>query len=41
MKADTFTGMFLPFTYIILQARQNGMAPALAAYLVSILNATR
>lgn len=34
-----FFGMFLPFTYVILEAEYYGMAPALAGYLVSILNA--
>ena len=34
-----FFGMFLPFTYIILEAEYNGMSANLAGYLVSILNA--
>ncbi|KAF2722312.1 major facilitator superfamily transporter [Polychaeton citri CBS 116435] len=34
-----FLGMFLPITFIILEAIQNGMSPYLAQYLVSILNA--
>lgn len=34
-----FFGMFLPFNYIVVSAKQNGMGPELAAYLVSILNA--
>ena len=34
-----FFGMFLPFTFIILSAQQNGMGANLAGYLVSILNA--
>lgn len=34
-----FFGMFLPFTFIILEAEYNGMSPNLAAYLISILNA--
>ena len=36
-----FFGMFLPFTFIILQARRYGMSTNLAGYLISILNATR
>ena len=32
-------GIFLPFTYVILQAIDIGMSPALAGYLLSILNA--
>ena len=34
-----FFGMFLPFTFIILSAEYHGMSPALAGYLLSILNA--
>ncbi len=34
-----FFGMFLPFTYIILEAKYFGMSAGLAGYLVSILNA--
>lgn len=34
-----FFGMFLPFTFIILEAEYNGMSRNLAAYLISILNA--
>ena len=34
-----FFGMFLPFTFIILEAEHNGMSRNLAAYLISILNA--
>lgn len=34
-----FFGMFLPFTYIILEAEHEGMSHDLAAYLISILNA--
>ena len=34
-----FFGMFLPFTFIILEAQHNGMSHNLAAYLISILNA--
>lgn len=36
-----FFGMFLPFTYIILQAQQEGMDPELSQYLIPILNAVR
>jgi MFS family permease len=36
-----FFGMFLPFTYVILQAQQQGMDPSLAQYLIPILNAVR
>lgn len=34
-----FFGMFLPFTYIILEAKYYGMSANLAGYLVSIINA--
>jgi MFS family permease len=33
-----YLGGFLPFTFVILQARNEGMSAALAGYLVSILN---
>lgn len=36
-----FFGMFLPFTYIIIQAQQNGMSVELSSYLIPILNAIR
>lgn len=36
-----FFGMFLPFTFLILEAEYYGMSRNLAAYLVSILNAGR
>jgi MFS family permease len=36
-----FFGMFLPFTYIILQAQADGMSVNLSNYLISILNAAR
>lgn len=36
-----FWGMFLPFTYIILQAQQAGMSPTLTNYLLPIINALR
>lgn len=36
-----FFGIFLPFTYIILQAQQNGMSRDLSDYLLPIMNATR
>ncbi len=36
-----FWGMFLPFNYIILQAQQAGMDPALVPYLLPIINAVR
>ncbi|KIV98671.1 uncharacterized protein PV09_09552 [Verruconis gallopava] len=34
-----YTGGFLPFTFIVVQARAQGMSDSLAGYLVSILNA--
>lgn len=34
-----FFGIFIPFTYVILQALSIGMSPSLAMYLISILNA--
>lgn len=34
-----FFGMFLPFTFIVLEAKYYGMSASLAGYLVSILNA--
>ncbi|KAK4574003.1 hypothetical protein LTR86_001764 [Recurvomyces mirabilis] len=34
-----FMGMFLPITFIILEAEHFGMAPSLAQYLVAVLNA--
>lgn len=34
-----FFGMFLPFNYIVVSAKRNGMSSTLANYLVSILNA--
>jgi len=33
-----FFGMFLPFNFIVVSARRNGMSTSLANYLVSILN---
>ncbi len=36
-----FFGMFLPFTYIILQAQADGMSANLSNYLIPILNAVR
>jgi MFS family permease len=36
-----FFGMFLPFTYIILQAQADGMSVNLSNYLIPILNAVR
>ncbi len=36
-----FWGIFLPFTYIILQAQQSGMDPNLTLYLLPIINAVR
>ena len=36
-----FFGMFLPFTYIILQAQADGISPDLSNYLIPILNAVR
>lgn len=35
-----YVGGFLPFTFIIVQARAQGMSTTLAGYLVSILNAS-
>ena len=37
----TFFGMFLPFTYLVLQAKSLGMSQDLSQYLISILNAAR
>ena len=34
-------GMFIPFTFIVVEAQSHGMSPRLAAYLVPILNAAR
>ncbi|KAM0277433.1 hypothetical protein ACHAQH_005797 [Verticillium albo-atrum] len=34
-----FWGMFLPFTYIIIQAKEQGMDPTLTTYLLPIMNA--
>ncbi|KAH8151566.1 uncharacterized protein LAJ45_04187 [Morchella importuna] len=34
-----FFGMFLPFNYIVVSAKQNGMSTTLANYMVSVLNA--
>ncbi|EXK24170.1 hypothetical protein FOMG_19091 [Fusarium oxysporum f. sp. melonis 26406] len=34
-----FWGMFIPFTFIVVAAREQGMSPRLASYLVPILNA--
>ena len=36
-----FFGIFIPFTYLILQGRSIGMSPRLARYLIPILNASR
>lgn len=36
-----FLGMFLPFNYIIVQARADGMSTNLSSYLLAILNAVR
>lgn len=36
-----FWGMFLPFTFILLQAERYNVSPELVPYLVSILNAAR
>jgi predicted MFS family arabinose efflux permease len=36
-----FWGMFLPFNFIILQAEQVGLDPALLPYLLPIINAVR
>ncbi|PWW74953.1 MFS general substrate transporter [Tuber magnatum] len=35
-----FFGMYLPFNYIVVSAKKNGMSLSLANYLVSILNGT-
>ena len=34
-------GMFIPFTFIVVEAQSHGMSPRLANYLVPILNAAR
>ncbi|KAI9771052.1 MAG: hypothetical protein M1839_002949 [Geoglossum umbratile] len=36
-----FLGLFLPFNYIIVEAKENGMSPSLSMYLLSMLNAVR
>jgi MFS family permease len=36
-----FFGMFLPFTYIIIQAQESGMSVTISAYLIPMLNAAR
>lgn len=36
-----FWGMFLPFSYITLQAQAAGMDPSISQYLLAILNAVR
>lgn len=36
-----FWGMFLPFTFVILQAERYGMSTNMGAYLIPILNAAR
>ena len=36
-----FWGVFLPFSYILLQARQLGVSPGLVAYLLPVINAVR
>ncbi|KAK0383945.1 hypothetical protein NLU13_8036 [Sarocladium strictum] len=36
----TYVGGFIPFNFIIVQARANGMSAGLAGYLVSIINAS-
>lgn len=36
-----FWGMFIPFNYILLQARQAGMSESLVPYLLPIINAVR
>ena len=36
-----FFGLFLPFTYVILQGQSIGMSVTLAGYLIPILNAAR
>lgn len=41
IPTDQISGLFLPFTFIILAAIEKGMGSVLATYLVSILNATR
>lgn len=35
-----FWGLFLPFNYIVLQARKDGMSQRLAQYMVPLVNAT-
>ncbi len=34
-------GMFLPFNYVLLQAKAAGVSPTLITYLLPILNAAR
>ena len=36
-----YWGLFIPFNYIILQGQQAGMKPAMAQYLLPIMNAIR
>jgi MFS family permease len=36
-----YWGMFLPFNYVIIQAKQQGMSPNLVIYLLPIMNAVR
>lgn len=36
----TFWGLFLPFNYIVLQARQGGMSQRLAQYMLPLMNAS-
>ncbi len=35
-----YIGAFLPFNFIIVQAKAQGMSPSLAGYMVSIINAS-
>jgi predicted MFS family arabinose efflux permease len=36
-----FWGMYLPFNYLNIEARQQGVSPALIPYLLPIINAVR
>jgi hypothetical protein len=35
-----FLGLFIPYNFIVVHARHQGMRPSVAAYLLAILNAT-
>ena len=36
-----FMGVFLPYNFLVVEARDNGMSPSLANYLLTVLSATR